>query len=418
MMKRNVLLLVFSLSILTHYLQAQDFSIQTYHVDIHLKMDGSAEIEEQIKLIFHEERRGIIRRIPKSYSNQNEKVRLGISKINVDSWNYEVEDEDGYKFIRIGDPDTYIKGVQRYQISYKARNAILWIDKQPNFYWNVMGPEWGTTTDAFSFTIHYPEDIELRTEDISVFSGKVGSRSSNAVEWRNDLDMISGKSAHQLQPYEAVTVGFPIPNGHFDVPLRLEKGWNRNFGYGFPIGLLGLLILLFRKQAYQPKLSVHSAEMSPYVPDKMSPEEAGMHIDGIVHTRDLVSLIPWWANKGYLTITGIASSVQKSDLLIEKTNDLDPNLPKHQHILFNGLFKTQNAILLSDLKETGSSDLYRARVQLGKFMRSSYLYDQGAVVQFWKGWIALFGLVFIAAAIVSGVVFAEYLTALLLGCWH
>ena len=62
----------------------------------------------------------------------------------------------------------------------------------------------------------------------------------------------------------------------------------------------------------------------------------GTIVDESVDQEDLMALIPYWASKGYLTI-----SEKEDDLVLTKQENHEPPILKHQKKIYNGLFKTK-----------------------------------------------------------------------------
>ena len=79
-----------------------------------------------------------------------------------------------------------------------------------------------------------------------------------------------------------------------------------------------------------------------YPPEGFSSAEVGMAIDEKADDEDLISLIPWWAQKGYLTIEEKPDSKGRggkhASLVLHKVKELPSSTPAYQTTLFNGLF--------------------------------------------------------------------------------
>ena len=75
-----------------------------------------------------------------------------------------------------------------------------------------------------------------------------------------------------------------------------------------------------------------------YPPDDMTPAELGTFIDGKAHTRDFISLLPYWASMNYIEIIGEDNPSDDNVLFFKKLKTLDSGLPQYQHTLFEGIF--------------------------------------------------------------------------------
>lgn len=70
----------------------------------------------------------------------------------------------------------------------------------------------------------------------------------------------------------------------------------------------------------------------------------GTIVDESVDQEDLMALIPYWASKGYLTI-----SETSDDLILTKVEDHEPPILNHQKKIYKGLFKYKDSVKLSNL---------------------------------------------------------------------
>jgi uncharacterized membrane protein len=95
----------------------------------------------------------------------------------------------------------------------------------------------------------------------------------------------------------------------------------------------------------------------------------GYLIDDSGGTSDLISLIPFWASHGYLTIEEIDEKgwLATDDTRLTKLKEIEADAPAYQRQLFNGLFADNTEVLVSSLKEkfyttmsTASADLQAA----------------------------------------------------------
>ena len=114
-----------------------------------------------------------------------------------------------------------------------------------------------------------------------------------------------------------------------------------------PFIFLGLAVL-FGLYSLIRALLLKKAHITPivnfYPPKDMDPAMVGTIVDESVDQEDLMALIPYWASKGYLTI-----SETEDDLVLTKVENHEPPVLKHQKKIYNGLFKTKNSVKLSKL---------------------------------------------------------------------
>lgn len=83
--------------------------------------------------------------------------------------------------IRIGDPNIYLKGPQKYDINYTVDDAIIENAEHQEIYWDLTGNSWDTKLDNVRFHIELPEDVNIDSEDIKLFTCKSGSTDAGAI---------------------------------------------------------------------------------------------------------------------------------------------------------------------------------------------------------------------------------------------
>ena len=137
---------------------SSQYLLSKYHIDIQVNENNTFQITEYIRVHFHVDRHGIIRKIPL----RNEVVRLNgtksrnkvkITNVSVEGDMFEESVSGGNKILRIGDPYRMITGSKDYVISY-----LYDIGKDPckdydELYFNIIGNEWDTSIESVTFTV-------------------------------------------------------------------------------------------------------------------------------------------------------------------------------------------------------------------------------------------------------------------------
>ncbi|MBK9377346.1 MAG: DUF2207 domain-containing protein [Saprospiraceae bacterium] len=93
-----------------------------------------------------------------------------------------------------------------------------------------------------------------------------------------------------------------------------------------------------------------------YPPEGINPSIAGYLIDDKLDKKDLTALIPYWGQKGYLSLketTHKERSIfsKKMDYTFSKVKELDSDASEAEKTIFNGIFEQGPQVNLSDLKE-------------------------------------------------------------------
>jgi hypothetical protein len=136
-----------------------------------------------------------------------------IENIEVDDHRFLVTDEPGYVEIRIGDPNAYVDGKQRYVIRYDYDVGKDPFDDMDELYFNLIGTEWPVPISKVDFTIRMPKDFD--ESKINFIYGREGSTEKAPVDNSVNGTTISGRLHKQLEPYEGLTIALPLPEGYF-----------------------------------------------------------------------------------------------------------------------------------------------------------------------------------------------------------
>ncbi|MBK8701321.1 MAG: DUF2207 domain-containing protein [Saprospiraceae bacterium] len=124
----------------------------------------------------------------------------------------------------------------------------------------------------------------------------------------------------------------------------------------------------------------------PYPPLDLTPAEVGAFYDHIVHDRDVISLLPYWAYQGFITIAYDKSS---GDMRLTKVKNLEGERPTYEYTLFNGLFDYRSTVDLSDLKYKFYSTQTQVKSQIRKEIIDLQMYDDQYRYWFktWRIWL-------------------------------
>jgi uncharacterized membrane protein YgcG len=113
-----------------------------------------------------------------------------------------------------------------------------------------------------------------------------------------------------------------------------------------------------------------------YPPDELTSAEIGLLFDGKVDDRDLLSMILYWADKGYLKI----QEMDEENYLLIKQSDLPigpaqytgarpfrtGEYKKFENTLFNGIFARSDRIMIAQLGAEFSGAFLEAKKQLAE----------------------------------------------------
>ena len=349
-----------------NYNNLYDYYIESYNVDINVSNDNSYDIKETIVAYFNKEKHGIIRNIPTrntvtrtdGSTNTN---RAKITNVNVNE-KYSLSRGANDVKIKIGDADTFLTGRHTYQISYTYNIGNDKLKDADEFYLNLIGNQWDTNINKLTFTITMPKDFDTDKIGFSVGKyGKSGILDDGYFNYSVKNNVITGTYNKTLPPNNVFTVRITLPEGYFE-KQKLKISIFDFIAICLPI--IFLIIAIFEWEKYgKDEKPVETVEFNP--PDNMNSLDVAYAYKGKVNSNDVVSLLIYLANKGYIKIkveeTGSKLLKSKSYKIIEvkKYDGNDENERLFLERLFkNGtIYRTENnnvfrCVTKSDLEES------------------------------------------------------------------
>ena len=310
---------------------AEAFNITSYNIDMTVYEDNSYAVIETIHVNFTEQRYGIIRSLP--LKTNRGKMAL-ISDIDVFDNKFSTEKVSNNIEIKIGDPDRYASLSEAYTMGYVYTIGDDYLDDRDELYWNLIGNDWDCTIENVTFKINMPKAF---TPDRLYFTyGKKGSTKHDSVDWNIEGNSIKGSLMVALMPNDSFTIALPLPEGYFSQAERISS----DVSYGWLVSIIcaaaGTMLWVFvgRKKQVFPTVEF-------YPPQGLTSADAGFLIDGRVDSFDITSLIIYWADKGYLSITeeivkktfGI-----KKSFTLTKLRDITEDSQDYEKEMFEGIF--------------------------------------------------------------------------------
>ena len=348
-----------------NYNNLYDYYIESYNVDINVSSDNSYNIKETIVAYFNKEKHGIIRNIPTrntvtrtdGSTNTN---RAKITNVNVNEKYSLSRGADKVK-LKIGDAGTVLTGRHTYQISYTYNIGNDKLKDADEFYLNLIGNQWDTNINKLTFKITMPKDFD--TNKIGFSAGKYGTSGIPKDGYFNysvKNNVITGTYNKTLPPNNGFTVRITLPDGYFE-KQKLKITIFDFIAICLPI-ILGIIAFSQWEKYGKDEKIVETIEFNP--PDNMNSLDVAYAYKGKANSNDVVSLLIYLANKGYIKIkveeTGSKLLKSKSYKIIEvkKYDGNDENERLFLERLFkNGtIYRTENnnvfrCVTKSDLEE-------------------------------------------------------------------
>lgn len=323
--------------------------IEEFKSDITINQDATIDITEEILYYFDTYKHGIYWQYPLEYnaSGFRRATTFDLNSLyyypkdnpNAKGSVYEKSTSNGWIELKIGNPDTTIKGNYIYVIDYTIQDAgISYFDDHDEVYLNVIGPGWQVpihqaTANITSFT--------QPTEKIC-YTGREGSTTQNCNFEERD-NGYTLKTTSILQPYEALTFAFKYPAG--SIENRSTQIWTgmiiSNLGILLPIPVIIFLVSLLKKKWSNKKITV----IPHYeVPNDLNPLMGGYVYETKQDFKHISATLIWMATKGYISI-----EKEGKNLFIQKeVEDLKSEVSYIEE-LFNALFDTEDRIVIKKM---------------------------------------------------------------------
>ncbi|MDR1796912.1 MAG: DUF2207 domain-containing protein [Clostridiales Family XIII bacterium] len=378
-----------------------------YDVDVIVQTDNSFLVTETISVDFLTDKHGIYRYIPvrgevvQQYEGETVKMN---ARMKIEDVAVQATDRGGRRIsapvaqkkigdnlvLTIGDAGYTLSGETTYTITYQARLYDDGIPEYDLIYWDALPTEWETPIRSSTVTFTIP-GAGTDAGGAEFIAGKKGQAytdrfgAQTVIDPSKDAVVITAVLKEPLAKGEGVTFLLRLPEGYFEG--ELSDAWMFRLLYaacgGVPL-ICFLLWLVFGRD----KLLVRPVEFYP--PEDLPPSEIGYLADGKVDDRDLLSLILWWASRGYLTI----EETTKGRFTIYKRAKMPATARRYQRNLFNALF--HNGVEARELGAPNAS-LASAMKESRKMLKNDYkedvqktLYERPSVIAQAAGLILLF----------------------------
>ena len=286
---------------------------------------GKMEVTQEIEMMFNQPHRGIYVTIPQTYKDVkiNEKLYdfyMPLENVRVLSNDpAELDSDSQGTVIRIGNPDIFLEGEKTYTYAYDIQ-MYPWTGTETDiFYMDLISDQWDFPIHQNDFEITFPEDV---SNEVFIYA----SKDNRPVDFSVEANVIKGSFMGTLDR-EALTVETKLGDNYFNYP----KSDYSNYilvGQGLFIALLTLLYFKFGKDYHV----VDSVEFT--APDGLSSADTGYVYRGLVSNDDVISLIIYWASKGYLIIEELG----KNEMQMTKVRDMTDDYPAEERRLFNSMF--------------------------------------------------------------------------------
>lgn len=364
-MRRILLILCASLIQMTVALASNDqgYYYRIWDTEVTVSPDNTWNVTEHYDVAFTEERHGIYRYLQNEFgANRNLnadgeprdirycRYRPVIEITGTGGDHAElVDDDNDCTVVRWGSAYQLVRGFKQYDLEYTYRTPDDRITARDYIFHSIIPADVKTDIEEFRFCINFtkplPDDIAQR---LKIYNGPFGSERLATTEQLTVTPTRIAGVIRNVEAYTPVTIYAELPEGYYEDTLK-SNTWMASLFFYIAL-LFALWILYCELNDQQPKITP-SVEF--YAPDGLTPTLVGKIIDGSTDDIDIAALIPWLAQKGYLTIRDIPAESgifgKKGDVELTRVKNLPPEAPAYQHSIMKLLFCKGDVLLMSKM---------------------------------------------------------------------
>ena len=257
------------------------------------------------------------------------------------------EEMDNY-VIMIGDEDRTVVGMQTYVISYKFKYPDDRVQTKDLLFHTILGADLNEDIRHFDFRIEFEKPLpQMSVDSLRWYSGEYGNQNNIIpIEYEATTTYIAGE-CDSIQPNHAITAYMDLPEGYYEDVEKVNYFWHYLW---LALTVVCMLIIIYRALTIDRGRSVVKT-IEFYPPEGISSAEVGVIIDNSADEGDISSLIPWFAEQGYLKI----DEDQNKKIELTKLKSLPKDAPKYQRKLMDLLFPSgKTTVSLSKLGDKSS----------------------------------------------------------------
>lgn len=373
-----------------------------YDVSAAADLSHTFHIVEEITVNFTSPHHGIIRYIP-----MDEEI-YEIEHISIPNDPYDINWSGDEVEIVIGNEDETITGEHRYRIEY---DIVGYRDDESDRDYlslNLLPVDWDTPIGNSTLTLTMPKEIDWSST--TVYTGSYGSTGGSGftTTFNANQAILMGQN---IPSRSGLTLSSELPENYWSEAVTYAEAHRSRTLWFLAISILAavLMLVLWFLFGREPHM-VKPVEFSP--PDGKTPLEIGYMIDGAADDSDFMSMILYFASKGYLEIR----ETNKEDVFeLAKMRSIDPSEPDYAATLFNGLFGHGDTIKTSKIAAKYAPTVDIARKQLlahfsGKEKR---IYRKAGSICRFIGYICMAALLFIPTLILRDAAMSFFLEGMM-----
>lgn len=377
-------------------------TINNMDYEMTVNENHSYNIKVHETVTFHSPHHGIYRAYAKEGTfyrqidgkNIESKYNAKITDVKVESGQPYSTDIDGDAFIiKIGNPNQYVSGKQEYTYSFRYDPGDDGINAEDDVYQNILSPYMEDTIEHIHVTVKMPKPFD--SKDVMFTSGEYGTTELGSISYSVDGTTINAENKSPLPPGTVLTLRVTLPEGYFVGASRGDQYFVFYYVAAAAAVILALIIYFIKGRGKKPLEPV-----SFYPPDGLDSAQVGYVLTNCAKDKYLVSLIIYFADKGWITIENTSSSTKNSDFYLHKIAEIPPDRPLFERTIFNAIFSRSNSPSIKALtrKRYMGESFISAKQQLSDWFKGSNKLLSNSAIQS-KSLITIF--VLISSAIFS-----------------
>lgn len=214
-------------------LTAQDFSIESYLVDMELRKNGSIEVREQITVDFEQPKQGIFRMLPYRYRIASPKPGEESAQAMATDGTYryllyedievlgdEVKQSEEYGNIklRIGTAGNYHEGEKRYEIRYTIWGAVKQFSDHQEIPLDLIGTQWQAPIEKAKIQLRLAGAPALPPANVQLVGGAQGAQRTDLASYSYSAGVLTVRNEQPLNAKEGISLFLRLPENYISNP--------------------------------------------------------------------------------------------------------------------------------------------------------------------------------------------------------
>ncbi len=330
------------------FVMAESVEYTLFETNIKLNKNRTIDVKENYNVYFINDTKTLTRKLNGTINEiRPDKSSLIINSVvsNIKSNSkINVKEKNKVKEVKI-DVDGSQDEVNEYSLSYKVDLGKDASRKNDEFYYDLVN-DLNSPISSFNFTITLPDNVKPSQVKFLI-DGKYNLREDD-LTLNYDKNKITGTYNLLLEKNQKLSIRIEYKDGYF---TSTSDNFNKLNYLVLILPTFTLILIFFYwfKYGKGNKLNIRKSSAIPY---KFDPAEIGYLYKGSCEEMDLVTLIIFLANKGYIKIIenddGYKLGKENSFKFV-KMKEYEGNNAA-QKIIFENLFKESDVVELENIE--------------------------------------------------------------------